>query len=161
MDDISLVGLAARVRDPVVLAAARESCVAYAEVMVTGIPPQRQYVWQVDDDLADMASRFIEAFQTLFHEELPPPVPVQADRYWDAYRSNEIMGRCVRIGYDDRVSPVRQYHWGICMCGRLRHIVVALVRVVAVQISAKKPERMSSFKQGGPPFAELGSLCQR
>lgn len=114
MDDISLVGLAARVRDPVVLAAVRESCVAYLEVMVFGIAPQREYVWQVDDELADVASRFIDAFHTLFREELPPPVPTQAERYWRAHQRNEIVGRCVRIGYDDRVSPVRHYYWGIC-----------------------------------------------
>ena len=113
LDDISLVGLAARVRDPVVLAAVRESCVLYAECVAGGIPPRREYVWQVDSELADAANRFIDAFQALFHEELPRPTPAQAELYWNAYDDSRVLGRCVRIGYDDRVSPVRHYHWGI------------------------------------------------
>jgi hypothetical protein len=115
-DEISLVGLAARVRDAVVLAAVRESVVLHAE-MVQGAalhPPRPKYVWEVDDELAEHARRFIDAFNRLFGEELPPPDPRQAERYWHAYDGNGILGRCVRLGYDDRVLPIRHYHWGIC-----------------------------------------------
>jgi len=111
MDDISLVGLAARVRDPVVLTAARESCVLYALNLALGIPPKQECVWQVDKEIADAANRFIDAFQSLFHVELPRPTEAQAERYWDAYEHSGVLGRCVRIGYE--VAPVRHYHWGI------------------------------------------------
>jgi hypothetical protein len=115
-DEISLVGLAARVKDAVVLTAVRESVVLYAEWVVGAAlhPPRPQYVWKVDGDLAQHARRFIDTFNALFGEELPPPDPAQAERYWDAYDDNEIVGRCVRLGCDDRVVPIRHYHWAIC-----------------------------------------------
>ena len=115
-DDISLVGLAARLKDAVVLTAVRESVVLYAEV-VTGaifLPQPPECVWEVDKDLARQARRFIDTFNTLFGESLPPPEPAQAERYWHAYDDNEILGRCVRLGYDDSVMPIRNYHWAIC-----------------------------------------------
>jgi hypothetical protein len=115
IDDISLVGLAARARDAVVLAAVRESVVLYAEDEVLCVVAERpQYVWQVDADLAERARRFISVFNALFNEELPPPDPSQAERYWHAFNDNEIIGRCVRLGSDDPVSPTCHYHWGIC-----------------------------------------------
>ena len=117
-DDISLVGLAARVRDAVVLTATRESVVLYAEIMVGSALGMRwhpipRYVWNVDDDLARHARRFIETFKELFGDELPPPDPAQAERYWLAYDGNVILGRCVRIGYETAVAPTLYYHWGI------------------------------------------------
>ncbi len=115
-DDLSLVGLAARVQDPVVLTALRESVVLYASLVSLGITPPREYVWNVDGDLAEQARRFIEGFNALFGEELPPPDPAQAERYWHAYDDNEVVGRCVRLGHDDIQLPVRYYHWAIC-CG--------------------------------------------
>ena len=42
------------------------------------------------------------------------PEPEDAVHYWRAFESNEILGRCVAIGVDDRVSPHRHYHWAIC-----------------------------------------------
>jgi hypothetical protein len=115
-DDISLVGLAARVRDPVVLAAVRESVVLYAEVASLFLAPSRpQYVWRVDADLAEQARRFIAIFNALFDNELPPPDPSQAECFWHAFMDNKIFGRCVRLGFDDTVSPIRHYHWGICI----------------------------------------------
>jgi hypothetical protein len=113
-DDISLVGLAARLRDPLVLAAMRESVVLYAERFMVGMPPRQEYVWQVDHELAELAGRFISSFNALFDENLPSPNPGQAERYWHAYEDNKILGRCVRLGYDDTVTPIRHYHWGIC-----------------------------------------------
>ncbi|MHC4816849.1 MAG: hypothetical protein ACYTF8_02140 [Planctomycetota bacterium] len=114
-DDISLVGLAARIRDPVVLAALRESVVLYAEDVVGCAPlvDQPRYIWKVEDDLAEQAKRFIPAFHELFGDELPPPEPAQAERYWNAYESEEVYGRCVRIGSNDSTSPVRHPHWAI------------------------------------------------
>ena len=112
-DDISLVGLAARIRDPVVLAAVRESVVLYAEAFAGGQPAPPEFVWAVENELANLASRFIDAFNTLFGEELPRAEPALAARYWEAYEDNEILGRCVRIAYDDSVQPIKHYHWGI------------------------------------------------
>ena len=115
IDEISLVGLAARVQDAVVLAALRESVVLYAE-MVFGAAlhrPRPKYVWKVDKDLAQQATRFIDTFNALFGEKLPPPDRAQAERYWHAYKDNEILGRCVRLGCDDTISPIRHYHWAI------------------------------------------------
>ncbi|HEU4389874.1 MAG TPA: hypothetical protein VFV34_18870 [Blastocatellia bacterium] len=114
-DDFSLVGLAARIKDAVVLAAVRESVVLYAE-MAAGAAmyaPEPRYVWKVDSELADQSRRFIGTFNSLFDEQLPPPEPAQAARYWVAYCDNDILGRCVRLGYDDSTLPVRYYHWGI------------------------------------------------
>jgi len=116
-DDFSLVGLAARVEDVVVLAAARESVVLYAELMFAGVarrPRWPRYVWKVNQDLVDHAKRFIHTFHVLFGEDLPSPEPAQADRYWHACEDNEILGRCVRLGCDDTTSPMRHYHWAIC-----------------------------------------------
>jgi len=115
-DDISLVGLAARVQDAVVLTALRESVVLYAEVVFLGIPPQPEIIWQVDDDLAECAARFVKAFNALFGERLPAPVADEAHRYWDAYEHVKIVGRCVHLGDDDTDPPIRYYHWAIC-CG--------------------------------------------
>ncbi len=53
------------------------------------------------------------ALLALFGEKLPPPDPAQAERYWHAYSDNEILGRCVRLGCDDTISPTRHYHWAI------------------------------------------------
>lgn len=116
MDDFSLVGLAARTRDAVVLAATRESVVLYSENVIGAVCPPRQpkYIWKVDKELARQARRFIETFNGLFGETLPPPEPAYAGFYGDAYKAKNITGRCVRLGYNDAVSPVLQYHWAIC-----------------------------------------------
>ncbi|HKY28145.1 MAG TPA: hypothetical protein VJM12_09380 [Pyrinomonadaceae bacterium] len=115
-DDFSLVGLAARIKDAVVLAAMRESVVLYAQMveLSAAFPRRPKYVWDVDRELARQARRFIDTFNTLFHEKLPPPEPASAESYWHACDDNEIVGRCVRLGYNDAVSPVLHYHWAIC-----------------------------------------------
>lgn len=112
-DDISLVGLAAHTKDPVVLAALRESVVLYAEHVVGALPPPREFLWHVDDALAQKARRFVDAFNALFGDELPPPVRQSAQVYWAAYAPAAILGRCVRLGQTD-TRPVRYYHWAIC-----------------------------------------------
>lgn len=115
-EDISLVGLAALIKDAVVLTAVRESVVLYAQPIAAAAldPPQPKYVWEVDKDLARQARRFIDTFNTLFGESLPPPDPAQAELYWHAYDDNEVLGRCVRLGYDKTILPIRHYHWAIC-----------------------------------------------
>ena len=112
-DDFSLVGLAARAKDSVVLAALRESVVIYSEEPPTGLPPQRQFLWQVDDKLAQQAQRFVDTFNALFRDKLPPPIHEYADAYWHAHARATILGRCVWLGETD-TPPVRYYHWGIC-----------------------------------------------
>jgi hypothetical protein len=63
-DDISLVGLAARARDAVVLTAARESVVLYAEIVTWGVapeePPPPRYEWAVGPELVRQATRFVD-----------------------------------------------------------------------------------------------------
>jgi hypothetical protein len=116
MDDFSLVGLAARVRDAVVLTAMRESVVLYAAIAggAPAVSQRPKYIWNVDKELVEQARRFINAFHMLFGEQLPPPEPAQAEHYWHACMNNEISGRCVRLGYNNAVSPMLQYHWAIC-----------------------------------------------
>lgn len=118
-DDISLVGLAARVRDSVVLTATRESVVLYAEKVVGAAlrPRKPTYVWKVDDELARQARRFVDTFNGLFGDELPPPEPANAEWYWHAHEGNNVRGRCVHLGSDRTVSPGSPalcYHWAIC-----------------------------------------------
>ena len=112
-DDISLVGLAARIKDPVVLAALRESVVLYGEFIVGALPPPREFLWHVDDELARHATRFVNTFNALFGDELPPPISANAEVYWSAYSWATILGRCVRLGQTDTL-PVHYYHWAIC-----------------------------------------------
>lgn len=109
-DDISLVGLAARIRDPVVLTALRESVVLYAELIVGSALRPVEFVWEVDPELAAQAARFIEAFRTLFGVQLPAPVAKNASVYWSA--CGYILGRCVRLGTNETLT--RHYHWAIC-----------------------------------------------
>lgn len=117
MDDYSLVGLAARAHDSVVLAALRESVVLYA--MLAGFFSKEMsrpvFEWRVDAELADHANRFIRAFHALFPQgmRLPAATAENAPAYWNACDEKGIVGRCVRIGYDDTSHPTRQYHWAI------------------------------------------------
>jgi len=117
MDDYSLVGLAARTQDPVVLAALRESVVLYAQVMMLGMALEEPPIveWCVDAELASQANRFIGAFQALFPQgrRLPDATAENATTYWGARDEKAIVGRCVRVGYDDTRNPVMHYHWGI------------------------------------------------
>jgi hypothetical protein len=111
-DDVSLVAQAALARDPVVLVALRESVVLFAEWGVFGLPPRREFVWQVDEEVAKRARRFVDAFNALFRHELPAPTPERAQQYWLAFDDARIIGRCVRLGADPTES--RHYHWAIC-----------------------------------------------
>ena len=121
--DFSLVALAALARDPVVLAALRESVVLYAAAPAFAIQREPEYVWEVDEIIEKRAARFIETFNELFNEHLPQAAPENARRFWMACRVSEIRGRCVRIGFDDRVSPTRHYHWAIDTDANYRPVV--------------------------------------
>lgn len=133
-DDISLVGLAARSRDAVVLAALRESVILYAEtsVIIGSDGPKYEYIWQVADSLAEAANRFIEIFNRLIagpnadlrRKLLPPhhiggrqydPIPAavaeNAATFYHLAKTNEILGRCARIGV--RQDTDENYHWAI------------------------------------------------
>jgi len=113
-DDYSLVALAALSRDLVVLAALRESVVLYAMAMAgCAMIEQPQYDWQVDTELSIRASRFIAEFNDLFSEALPEPTPSNAETFWSVCQTWKVIGRCVRIGLDDSIEPVKHYHWAI------------------------------------------------
>lgn len=114
MDDYSLVGLAARVEDAVLLTALRESVVLYAALKVLGVPTPPTFDWKVTPELAAQANRFVQGFNALVPEALPAVIPENARHFYDPDRPfANVVGRCVRIGISP-VSPVRHYHWAIC-----------------------------------------------
>jgi len=111
-DDHSLVGLASRVEDPVVLAALRESVVLYAkEVTLLGMVWPK-FVWRVDPELCAAAQRFVDTFNALFGPELPPPTAQYAHAFGGGIDEFKIVGRCVRLGRTDEPQP-RYYHWAV------------------------------------------------
>ncbi len=112
-DDFSLVGLAARAKDAVVLTATRESVVLYAEVVKIGYhkEPVFSYEWRVDEALAEAANRFVETFNHFVPGGLPAAEALNAEIYYKAYAGNDIIGRCVRIGQSEDGS--QHYHWAI------------------------------------------------
>lgn len=113
-NDFSLVSLAALSRDSVVLAALRETVVLYALAMGgAAMTHEPVYVWTVDNQLANRAARFVQEFNELFDVNLPAPIPDHAREFWCACELWKVLGRCVRIGFDDRVPPTRHYHWAI------------------------------------------------
>lgn len=122
-DDCSLIGLAARSGDPVVLAALRESVVLYASRAIFDREPEPErhiYVWQVDPELSAAAGRFVQVFNQLIEEALPFPTPAAAETYGKVADSADLNGRCVNLGTDPgRSQPF--YHWALCedRAGRL------------------------------------------
>lgn len=118
-DDYSLVGLACRARDAVVIAALRESVVLYAELGIPGAtrqPPQPRpkYVWRVDPALAAAAQRFIDSFNQLFGQELPPATATYAHIFGRQHPN--IVGRCVCLAITRDVPPA-YYHWAVVQGG--------------------------------------------
>ncbi|RPH99197.1 MAG: hypothetical protein EHM72_11805 [Calditrichaeota bacterium] len=113
--DISLVGLGAWMKNEVILAALRESIVLYAGFFLGAAkhPPKPRYIWHVDKELVERANLFIITFNRLMKEKIPRADPQNAQAYWEAGDQNFIIGRCVRLGGDDSVSPTRYYHWAI------------------------------------------------
>ena len=113
-DDYSLVGLACRADDAVVLAALRESVVLYAmgiEGDVVGAM-RTQFQWRVDPDLCARAQRFVDTFNGLFGRELPPPESKYAHAFASGVKESTIVGRCVRLGRTNDPQP-RYYHWAV------------------------------------------------
>jgi hypothetical protein len=122
--DFSLVALAALARDAVVLAALRESVVLYGmAVGGAGRRSEPEYVWEVDEVIRQRAAQFVETFNGLFGERLPGPEPGNAAEFWQASSEWKIVGRCVRIGFDPFVTPVRHYHWAIDRDASYRPVV--------------------------------------
>jgi hypothetical protein len=122
--DFSLVALAALSRDAVVLAALRESVVLYAmAVGGSAMRSEPEYVWEVDEIIQKRAAQFVETFNDLFGERLPRPAPENAKEFWMASSEWKVIGRCVRVGFDDSVRPIRQYHWAIDRDAKYRPIV--------------------------------------
>ena len=116
--DFSLVGLAARAEDSVVLAALRESVVLYTTrgVLSKLEEPAPAFSWEVDDRLADAAAEFVNTFNALLAEQLPAPVAEQAGLFWEASDEHACLGRCVCLGTG---TPSEYYHWAICNPGAL------------------------------------------
>lgn len=112
-DDYSLVGLAARIKDALVIAALRESVVLYAEPTPVGIfiEPEYEYEWRVGPELERAANRFIEAFNGFVPGALPKAEPGNAERFYRAYGKQYIVGRCVYLGSETTAGPY--YHWAI------------------------------------------------
>jgi hypothetical protein len=120
-EDISLVGLAVRLKDRVAITALRESVILYAEKLLGAMPrkqPKIEYIWKVDDDFAAAANRFIEEFNNLLSKDdsmshgIPKAEPQNARIFYYGFQDNKILGRCANLGYD-RSSPTQYYHWAI------------------------------------------------
>lgn len=114
-NDCSLVGMAALIGDSMVLAALRETVALYAAVAAGSAiaPPTYQYQWNVSPALEERASQFVSAFNILGAENLPEPTAKNAEFYYLQSDQNHIIGRCIRIGFDDSSSPAKHYHWAI------------------------------------------------
>ena len=111
--DYSLVGLALLSRDPVIVAALCEPVAVYERHRFGGSWPIPRFVWGVDDALASGAARFIATFNDLFGENLPVPIPDNAEEFFVEDPRASTAGRCVCIGAS-APPAVRYYHWGIC-----------------------------------------------
>lgn len=119
-NDISMVGLAVRLKDPITITALRESVILYAEILEMGyyVGPKIEFVWRVDDEFAKTANHFIEEFNSLLPKDsylsggIRRAEPQNANRFYYAYEGNDFLGRCANLGYD-RSSPRQFYHWAI------------------------------------------------
>jgi len=120
IDDISLVGLAVRTKDPVTITALRESVILYAEKVERGFyqGPRIEYVWEVDDKFAKTANRFIEEFNNLLPKDshigkgIPKAEPLNTELFYSSFTENKILGRCANLGSEPS-SPRLYYHWAI------------------------------------------------
>lgn len=116
-DDHSLVGLAARAGDAVVMAALRETACLYEEVVIGYRDTTAyRYTWNADDEICRAANCFVEEFNRLVGDRygrLPSVTPECAREFSTSAHCNDIVGRCVWIGQ----NPVgdHYYHWAVCM----------------------------------------------
>ena len=115
LDDFSLVGIAAYLKDPVVLTALRESVALYGAVALSAAmaPPKIIYKWNVDKALADKVNRFIETFNQLTANDLLKAKSDNVKYFYSAFSKNHIIGRCILIGINNNVAPPQYYHWAI------------------------------------------------
>jgi hypothetical protein len=117
-NDISLVGLAARLKDPIVITALRESVILYAEKIMRGTisEPRYKFVWKVDNHFAKVTNQFIEEFNGFLPDYLkgiPLAEPENAEEFFRAASKNKILGRCANLGADDSLPEPLYYHWAI------------------------------------------------
>ena len=116
-NDISLVGIAAFIKDSVVLTALRESVVLYGAIAAASgfmmDTPIYKYVWDVEKELENKVNQFIKSFNALTSSKILKACSATAEYFYEAYIDNDIFGRCVRIGFDDSKYPVDNYHWAI------------------------------------------------
>lgn len=116
-DDCSLVALAAIARDAVVLTALRETAVLYAN-MLDGLTSSREelefiYEWNVDPVLEKRANAFIDCFNQLIDNPLPPARAENVKTFWLACDETAVKGRCVRIARNPLEDEKPNYHWAI------------------------------------------------
>jgi hypothetical protein len=114
-DDISLVGIAASINDPVVLTALRESVALYGAIAVgcAMMSPKVVFKWDVSEVLQSKVNRFIKTFNELTSSTIKEASPENVEYFYDAFEENEILGRCIYIGCDDTKEPMERYHWAI------------------------------------------------
>lgn len=114
-NDISLTGIAASLKDSVVLTALRESIALYGAVAAGCAmePPEIRYEWNVDSKLEDSINQFIDRFNILTESSVKNANAQNVEYFYDAFEENKIAGRCIFIGLDDRKDPIENYHWAI------------------------------------------------
>lgn len=155
--DCSIVALAARAEDSVLMAALRESVVLYAEVATLGAPlARRTFVWRVDPELSAAAQRFVDAFNALFGQELPPVSAEYAHVFGEAADELQIVGRCVRIGQTEGAQQ-GQYHWAVA---RTSDGHLAVDEFWAMEIwtthQYRNSGRLRKFADEGAPSSDAG-----
>ena len=102
------------IRVPTVSAA----LVLYAEAVLTAdnlddLLREPEYKWEVSEELVKNVNRFINEYNSLFDLKLPAAKPENAKLFFQAYRENNLEGRCVCIGTDIQSMQTRYYHWKI------------------------------------------------
>jgi len=60
--DISLIGLAARLKDSILITALRETVILYAQKEIGSLGPKLEFIWRVENEFAEIANQFIEEF---------------------------------------------------------------------------------------------------
>jgi len=113
-DDFSLVGMACRFGAPHVVVALRETVALYAS-MVGGscsieVP---EYRWEVSGDLELLSNRFIETVARDIGFDIPSANSSNVIDYYQQAAKADVVGRCIAIGYNDAVLPIKYYHWAI------------------------------------------------
>lgn len=111
-DDVSLVGLAARVGDPMLMILARLQPKAGRTL---DDDPEDEFDWQVGPAFAASVGAFVDVANKLLDAELPAPTADNASAYFWASTGISLGGQCVplgmlRLGYRNKHGT---YHWAI------------------------------------------------